>query len=63
MQRTFRVNGEKFQIKVRAKTYCKQFLGWNVDVNGVRFWVNKLCNSEDAGGWGLKKYLEKRDAE
>ncbi len=46
MKRTLTLDGKKIEIVSRAKTCVGNFVGWNIFINGEKFFVNALLQKE-----------------
>lgn len=45
-QQTITVNNFKIKIVVRAKTYCRNLIGYNIFINGEKYFINSLFKKD-----------------
>lgn len=51
-------NGHKLKIKMSKKTWKSQFVGWNIDINGERYFKN-LLDQQKALDDAVASYIKK----
>jgi len=57
-QRTFTVDGEKITIKSRTISWCNNFQGWNVKINGKQFKCFGELERAKAEDWAFAKWMK-----
>lgn len=56
-QRTIAVDGQKIVIRSGPKTSLGNLIGWSVDINGQRFFCNKIMR-EEAEDYAYAKWVK-----